>query len=79
MRVRVLPMLHYGRAKIVEAKIDQALGVIRRLNDEDIDWLRENAVTFATDLETLAAQIQSLASAIAEGGAVGAGEDQQVA
>jgi hypothetical protein len=72
-------MLHYGRAKIVEAKIDQALGVIRRLNDEDIDWLRENAVTFATDLETLAAQIQSLASAIAEGGAVGAGEDQQVA
>jgi hypothetical protein len=52
-------MLRYGRARIVEAKIDQALGVIRRFNNDDIDWLRDNTVTFATDLEALAAQLQS--------------------
>ena len=57
-------MLSAGRARIVEAKIDAALGVVQRLDEDDLDWLRANAVTFASDLTRFAAEMQSLASAI---------------
>jgi len=41
-RTTVLPALHYGRARIVEARIDQALFVVRKLNASDVAWLRQN-------------------------------------
>ena len=40
-RATVLPMLHAGRAKIVEAKLDQARAFFRRVGEEEISWLRK--------------------------------------
>ena len=42
MRTPVLPMLSAGRARITEATIDNAFGVVRRLTAADIEWLRSN-------------------------------------
>jgi hypothetical protein len=64
-RAKVLPTLAYGRARIVEAKIDQARGVVGRLNDDDVAWLRANDATFASNLTKFAAQLQMLAATIA--------------
>jgi hypothetical protein len=34
-------MLHAGRAKIVEAKLDQTRAFFRRVGEPEIEWLRK--------------------------------------
>ena len=64
-RTTVLPMLHAGRAKITEATIDNALFVVRKLNANDVTWLRENnGQTLAEKAKQLGEELSLLASAV---------------
>jgi len=64
-RTTVLPALHYGRSRIVEAKIDQTLFVVRKLNANDVAWLRENdPQTLAEKAKQLGEELSLLATAV---------------
>jgi Holliday junction resolvasome RuvABC endonuclease subunit len=58
-------ILHVSRAKIVEARIDQTLGVVRKLNASDIGWLRQHEPqTLAEKAKQLGEELSLLASAV---------------
>jgi hypothetical protein len=63
-------MLHAGRAKITEATIDRTLFVVRKLNANDVAWLRENdPETLAEKAKQLGEELSLLASAVGPGAA----------
>jgi hypothetical protein len=65
IRATVLPALVYGRAKVVEAKIDHLQDFVRKLGARDIVWLRENeAKVFVRKAERLSEELRALASVI---------------
>jgi hypothetical protein len=58
-------ILHVSRAKIIEARIDQTLFVVRKLNANDVTWLRENnGQTLAEKAKQLGEELSLLASAV---------------
>jgi hypothetical protein len=70
MRATVLPALHYGRSRIVEARIDQTLGDLKRLNAHDLAWLRGNdPLSLANKAERLGEELSALATAVRNEGA----------
>lgn len=70
MRATVLPALHYGRSQIVEARIDQTLGDVLKLNARDIAWLRQNnSQVLAQKAERLGEELSALATAVRNEGA----------
>jgi hypothetical protein len=64
------PALHYGGSRIVEARIDQTLGDVLKLNARDLAWLRENnAQILAEKAERLGEELSALAIAVRNEGA----------
>jgi hypothetical protein len=65
MKHPVLPALHYGRCRIVEARLDQALDIVQRLNAGDIEWLRCNEPeVLAQKAVRLSGELRLLADAV---------------
>jgi hypothetical protein len=70
MKHPVLSALHYGRSRIVEARIDHTLGDVLKLNASDLAWLRENnAQILAEKAERLGEELSALAIAVRNEGA----------